>query len=413
MGKNAEICIKKSINLYEEKKLIELRKEVNKLYFQYDLKKTQIMEKEGVSKPFVIKWTKFPGQDFERDTRGWEKGKNRIYTSMIDEKILTLHKQLTEDTKNYFTGSTAIHQEWLRQYPEDQVPSIRTIGRVRKRLGLTQTRKGRSKGAAAYLCYPEHTIYNELAGRVLEADFIGRKYIKERTEPINFIGFSFKKAPKLRYYKRIDAQNSKCFIEQCKVFFDKFEKPDYIKVDNGLAFIGSASGKRNISSTMFFLLENQVIPIFSVPRKPFTQASIEGNNSVFSRFFWNKTEFKSLDQVDEQLEWFNKSSLKYTEYKKPNSNKSVKENFIPKVLFIRQVKQGKKDGYIDVLNENISIDKSLINYYILAEWNLKNQNLNIYFEKENQSKLISIFSFKINEYSLKKINQKGKRLFGT
>lgn len=384
---------------------------MNKLYFQYDLKKTQIIEKERVSKPFVTKWTESPDQDFERDNRGWEKGKGRIYDTSVKEMVLALHKQLSENPKNYFTGSTAIYQEWIQQYPDDLVPSIRTIGRIRKSIGLTQTRRGRSKGAAAYLCYPEHTIYNELAGRVLESDFIGKKYISGRTEPINFIGFSFKKTPRLRYYKRIDAQTSDCFIEQSKAFFDKFEKPGYIKVDNGLAFIGSASGKRNISSTMMFLLENKVIPIFSVPRKPFTQASIEGNNSVFARFFWNRSEFKSLDQIDEQLEWFNKSSLKYTGYKKLNSEKPDKENFTPKVLFIRQVKQVNKNGYIDVLNEKLPIDKSLINYYVLAEWNLKSQYLNIYFEKEKQSKLISKFSFEINKYSSKKINKKGKRLF--
>lgn len=81
-------------------------------------------------------------------------------------------------------------------------------------------------------------------------------------------------------------------------------------------------------------------------------------------------------------------------------------------MFIRQVKQGSKNGYIDVLNEKLPIDKFLINYYVLVEWNLKSQYLNIYFEKEKQSKLVYQFSFEINKYSRKKINKKGKRLFG-
>ena len=57
-----------------KKKIIELRKKVNKLYFQYDLKKAQIIEKERVSKPFVTKWTKSPDQDVSIDKRGWIKG---------------------------------------------------------------------------------------------------------------------------------------------------------------------------------------------------------------------------------------------------------------------------------------------------------------------------------------------------
>ena len=32
-------------------------------------------------------------------------------------------------------------------------------------------------GEVKYLCYPEHTDYAALGARVLEADFIGRKYL--------------------------------------------------------------------------------------------------------------------------------------------------------------------------------------------------------------------------------------------
>ncbi len=110
------------------------------------------------------------------------------------------------------------------------------------------------------------------------------------------------------------AQTADEFIKYTGLFFEEFEKPDFMKLDNSLAAIGSASGKRNASKAMRFLLENQVIPIFAVPRKPFFQASIEGNNSVFARKFWNRTDFKSLQEVDKKLAWFNLSSQKYLRY---------------------------------------------------------------------------------------------------
>lgn len=141
--------------------------------------------------------------------------------------------------------------------------------------------KGRNKGAARYLCYPEYALYHLFGGRVAEADFIGMKYIFGRTEPLNFIGFSFKKEPKLRYFQRISGQTAQEFKKACGSFFKKFEKPDFVKVDNCLATIRSASGRRNISQVMYFLLENQVIPIFAVPRKPFSQASIAAVNFSF------------------------------------------------------------------------------------------------------------------------------------
>jgi len=397
---------------HEEKKLIDLRKKVNELYFTYGHKKAFIMKKEGVSKPFVIRWTQSPTQDFSDDNRGWPKGKLRIYSKDTINRIQKIYNRLKEDPHSYYTGATAIVQEWRLEHPDESVPSLRTVGRIMKELGLTQPRKGRHKGAAAYLCYPEHTIYSGLGGRVLEADFVGRKYIQERTAPISFIGFSFKKEPRIRYYERIDSETSMQFIEKAGRFFNKFEKPDFVKVDNALAMIGSASGKRNISSTMLFLLNHHVIPIFAVPRKPFSQASIEGNNSVFSRFFWNKHVFTSLEDIDQKLEWFNQSSLKYTGYNTAERKQiNTNSDFCPEVIFIRQVGEDNGSGYIDVLNEKLPLNQEYINYFVLARWSLQEQKLRIYFEKEQESILIDEFRFLINQNSLRKINLKGKLSF--
>ncbi|MBC8385279.1 MAG: hypothetical protein H8E57_07150 [Candidatus Cloacimonetes bacterium] len=175
-----------------------------------------------------------------------------------------------------------------------------------------------------------------------------------------------------------------------------------IKLDNALAFIGSASGKRNISRSMSFLLKKNIIPVFAVPRKPYTQASIEGNNSVFSKKFWNRFDFKSLKEIDDKLELFNQSSQRYTGYKR-SDKKHHNKNFIPKIYFIRQIKEISNDekfeAFIDVLNVKLAMPKSLVNYYVLSEWNLKQETLNIYFEKEKKQKLISKIDFKINNNS--------------
>ncbi len=396
----------------EEKKSIEIRKKVNELYFAYGHTKSLIMKREGVSKPFVIRWTQSPDQDFSDDCRGWPKGKSRLYSAETVDRIRKIFTQLEEDPRSFYTGATAVLQEWRRGYSEAPAPSLRTVGRIMKELGLTQVRKGRNKGAAAYLCYPEYTIYTGLGGRVLEADFVGHKYIHRRTAPVNFIGFSFKKEPRLRYYKRIESQTSKHFIEQIGLFFSKFEKPEYIKVDNALAMIGSASGKRNISSAMLFLLNHHVVPIFAVPRKPFSQASIEGNNSVFSRLFWNKHEFSSLEEIDQKLGWFNESSLRYTNYIYPEKTTNIpNSNFLPEVMFIRQVRETNGAGYIDVLNEQLPINQDYINYFILARWSLREQKLRVFFERNKESILIDEFPFLINRNSLKKMKAKGKLSF--
>ena len=380
---------------------------VNELYFNHKISKSKIAHEMKVSRNFVSRWTQSSNQNFTSDNRGWEKGKSRKWDSEIKEKIKSIRLYLENDSFEFYHGATAIQQEWRRRYSGDVIPPLRTIGKYLSELGLAKRRKEKHKGAAKYLCYPEHTIYNQIGDRLAEVDFIGKKYIHGSSEPLNFIGFSFKKEPRLRYYKRIKGQTTDSFITETDKFFGLFEKPDVIKLDNGLAFIGSASGKRNISRSMNYLLKNKVIPVFAVPRKPFTQASIEGNNSVFSKKFWNRFDFKTLKEIDDKLELFNLSSQRYTGYIGPKKNHQ-KRNFTPKVYFIRQVKEvseNKKIGaYINVLNVKIPMPKSLVNYYVLSEWNLKKETLNIYFEKDKTQKLIRKIDFKINKRSKDKFD---------
>lgn len=390
----------------DEKKSIRERERVNRFYFYQQISKRSIAKMEGVSRGFVGKWTQSSDQDLTKDERGWPKDKRRKWDKATERKIKEIRKDLENDPQQFYMGATAVEQGWRKRYPDTSPPPLRTIGQIMSDLGLAKRHKrGRNKGAAKYLCYPEHTIYTLLGGRVSEVDFLGEKYITGRSEPLNFIGFSFKKEPKLRYFRQVSGQTADDFIEQTEDFFKRFEKPDFIKVDNCAATIGSVSGKRNISRVMKFLLEYQVIPIFAVPKRPFTQASIEGNNSVFSRKFWNMVKFKSVEEVDKKLEWFNKSSQEYTGYQPPKRKYRKKEGFIPKVYFNRQVREdeeGDNKGFIDVLHEKLHFPKSYINYFVLAEWNLKEEQLYIRFEKDERSEIIKKVCFKINQRSKKK-----------
>ena len=361
-----------------------------------------------VSKGFVNRWTRSAEQDCSVDDRGWPLGQRRSSGEQTRERVLALHQKLESDPHQFYTGATAIAQEWRREYGSDSVPSLRTIGRIQAALGLSnKRRKGRSRGAARYLCYPEHTIYEHLGGRLLEADFIGKKFIAGSGDPLHFIAFSFKKEAKLRHFQRVEAETATVAIREYGAFFSKFEKPDYLKIDNCAATIGSASGKRSLSRVVCFLLHNQVIPIFAVPRKPFSQASIEGNNSVFARNFWNRRSFASTDDIDEQLGWFNTASETYTGYFRPQTPAAEKKNFVPKVYFIRQVADIEGKASINVLNEKISLPLSYTNYFVLAEWNLRDEALTIYFEKDLKPRPIKRMKFIVNPNSTKFSDQPG------
>jgi hypothetical protein len=238
---------------------------------------------------------------------------------------------------------------------------------------------------------------------------VGQKYLTGRTEPLNFMAFSFQKDPRLRYFQRVSAQTAESFIDQTRRFFHRLERPDFIKVDNCLATIGSASAKRAVSQSMKFLLESCVIPIFAVPRKPFSQASVEGNNSVFSRKFWNRIEFKSLPEVDQRLEWFNQASPRYTDYRpRHDRSQQPQPGFVPKVYFLRPVKEEnapRGQAFIEVLNEKVFLPSRYIHDFVLAEWDLQREQLLIHFQADQQPQVIKKLSFKIKEGSKQRIQK--------
>lgn len=398
----AVLCFhRESVDRYEEKNIIEQRQRVHRLFYQNGLSKTAIARRERVGKKFVMRWTQSEDQDLTADARGWPKGVARSWDQATEKRIVSLHRQICRDPHEFFSGATAIAQRYRQKYAS-QPPSLRTIGRILKAHGLSAPRrKSRVKGAAAYLCYPEHTVYQTLGARLLEVDFIGRKFIAGQSVPVNFLGFAFKKAPRLRYFTRVAAQTADTVIAGCRRFFTEIERPDLVKVDNCAATIGSASGKRSLSKFMHAMLLQQVIPVFSVPRKPFSQASIEGNNSVFARKFWNTRTFTSLRQIDRHLVWFNASSRSYSGYTPPKKPRRLSKSFQPKVYFIRQVHEQAETGrgVIDVLNEEITLPKSYIQYFVLAEWDIRAAQLIIWFEKEQTAKHVKTVSFALNPNS--------------
>jgi hypothetical protein len=385
-----------------QKNAIEQRRRVHRLYFDDGYSKAEIARRLGLSKAFVVRWTESPTQDLAVDSRGWRRGQARRWDETTRRRIAGVHAALVSDPREFFIGATAIQHRYRQRYPDDPLPPLRTIGRWLKELGLSEPRqRPRAKGAARYLCYPEHTVYHTLGRRVLEVDFL-RRHLTGRSAPLNFLGFSFKLVPKLRYFRRVQAESSATLIDSCEDFFHRFETPDVLKIDNTSVAIGTGSGKRCVSRFVHDLLNQHITPVFSVPRRPFSQASIEGNNSVFARKFWNTQTFTSVADVDHRLNWFNECSLNYTGYTPSAPAPGRPQPFVPRIYFMRQVREHPEhpaQGCIDILNELVDLPADYIQYFLLAEWNLRTERLHVHLERDNHAKRIKSQSFKLNPNS--------------
>jgi hypothetical protein len=343
-------------------------------------------------------------QDLSLDMRGWKKGKSRSYSQRDEERILRIHRELDTDPLEHFSGASAILQRYQKLYPKARRVSLRFIGRTLAKHGLSAKPKVRRKGVSRYLHYPETTI-NGLGKSLLEIDFIGKKFITGRTEPVNFIAFSLRFPRKLKHFERINSETGDEVIKHCQKFFERFEKPQVVKLDNGFAFAGSSSWPRVLSKVILFLLSVKIIPVFTAPRKPWNQASIEGANSIFSRKFWHRFEFRTLSQIDEQLVHFNRSYQRYTGYKKPKRLEPRPRRFVPKVYFIRKVYEHPrtKRGYIDILKEHVLLPKTYINMFVLAEWNLKSEQLTVCYENNLKAEKIKKLPFALNPVTKQKV----------
>jgi hypothetical protein len=327
-----------------------------------------------------------------------------MYTKKEEQKIVRIHQKLDQNSKMYFSGASAIQQEYRKLFPNAKVPSLRFIGRTLAKYGLSKSPKVRRKGVSRYLHYPA-TLIDHLGESLVEVDFIGKKFILGRTEPVHFIAFSLKKPRKLKYFQRIESETTGEVINHCQLFFKRYEKPSVVKLDNGFAFAGAGPQPRTLTSVVLFLLKEKIIPVFTAPRKPWNQASVEGANSVFSRKFWARFRFQSLSEVDDRLEEFNDAYESYLQYEKPHQRTRTKEKFTPQVYFIRKVYEHPESqrGYIDVVKEQVFLPTAYIGLFVLAEWNLRKEKLTVYFEKDNEPVTVIKQNFFLNQMTKKKV----------
>jgi len=203
-------------------------------------------------------------------------------------------------------------------------------------------------------------------------------------------------------------------MTQLEEFITKFERPYAVKMDNDFVFFGPSSKERFLSKVVLFLLLHNIIPIFTAPRKPWNQASIEGANSIFSRKFWNRCHFEAVSEIDRHLADFNLDYQRYLNYQRPDNPKE-NEKFSYCVYFIRKVYQepDSTQGYIQIGSKRIILDPSYINLFTISKWDLEKEILYTYIQRERaivSSKIPSFYlqlvkkiSFEINKASDKKV----------
>ncbi len=304
--------------------------------------------------------------------------------------------------------------DYATQYPVDDQPSLWFIKEIIRKAGL-QTKKPKQKksGGSEYLLYPAQCIRN--LGYVHQSsDFIGKKYIAGRSEPVNIFSSSYYSPFKLYQIKRILAEKSVYVIEQWKEQWHIYPMPNVERLDNGLQFRGSGSGKRALGMVLRVLLNLNIIPLFGSPSKPWTNPHIEGHNRVFNEKVWSTNWFTDLSQIDTECNRFNAESLEYFHFKYGpmifNGNfrylerdQSIRTDVLEskkhkKIYFTRFVEsfETHAPGHITVMNEAITLPEKYTHQFVFVEWDLGKEQVNIYSEFEKVITHIRSVRFRLN-----------------
>ncbi len=303
---------------------------------------------------------------------------------------------------------------YAQQNPKSDWPKTWYIDKVIREAKL-QTRKPKAKirGGSKYLLYPIQGIRN-LGCIQQSADFIGKKYISGRSEPVNIFSSSYYFPFKLYQIKRILAEKATYAIEQLKEQWLQYPIPNLFRMDNGLQFRGTGSGKRCLGMFLRFLLNLNVTPLFGSPSKPWTNPHVEGHNRVFNEKVWSNNFFTSLEQIDRECERFNQESLELFKFRYSNlifngNFRYLEKNQVivtdqllskknKKICFIRFVEScdEAKKATIIILNALIALPEKYNHQFVFVEWDIEKELLLIYSEFEKQITLIKQIRFRLN-----------------
>ena len=374
----------------------------------------------GRSKGWLYKWVGRYNNAKRGGKRKWFQEHSRAAKNVhgktnpiIEKLVINVRKSLvggnTDETKYRYIGPDEI-QFWMDElgHSEDEIPSTPTISRIIKRNKLlVQKRKRyvRCKSKKRYTLLDPMKI-NEIH----QIDFVGPRYIRGygAISSLNMIDVVGNEVSLQQYVSRV----MNYVLEFLLDHWANNAIPEYLQMDNGAYFIGDLKHQRHFSRVVRLCLYFGVEPVFIAPRKPWMNGSIENFNKEFGEKLWEREEFKDLNHIrkeSEILQMRHNKSQKWKNRKKtletipirriPNDFK-IDVNNLPliegKVHFIREVR---KDGMINVLNEDFDVDKSLAHEYIWATVDTKKEQLKIYHreQKADKARIVKMHEYKINE----------------
>jgi putative transposase len=351
---------------------IILRKQAVELYLN-GVSISDIVQKLGRSRQWVHKWisrhrTKGGSDWFLSESTSPKQVHNR--TPQKEEELVVNVRKTLEGRTYSQTGALSIMYEIERMGLKS--PSIPTINRILKRYDLISCSSVKQRKGIEYPNF--FTLVQQM-------DLVGPKYLTggSRFYFQNFIDTENHHAGVYPIRDKRSVSIAKSMVH----FWTTYGIPDYLQMDNELAYRGSNRYPRSFGIVIRLALSQGVTPIFIPPAEPWRNGIIEKFNSNLIKYFFSAQRFTSFEDLEEKAPEFSDFHNQHHRYstqgsKYPNQIKSIcqehklgpinLEDPIPlvdgSVIFIRFIRSDRK---LTILGTSFTVNPELVYTYVIAE----------------------------------------------
>lgn len=211
----------------------------------------------------------------------------------IEDLVLCLRRELAEASDLGACGAKAIHQA-LRERGLREIPSVRTIGRIRERRGALDGHKRVRRPPP-----PRGWYLPEVAARRVELDsfdIVEGLVIKNGPQVEVFNGVSLH-GGLVASWPMVAPVTAKAVVEALIEHWRAHGLPGYAQFDNDTIFQGTHTHPDIIGRVMRLCLSLGVIPVFVPPREMGFQAMIESYNGQWQAKVWTRFTHGSLEEL--------------------------------------------------------------------------------------------------------------------
>ncbi len=270
----------------------QLRKRAIELY-NNTINITEICKILNCSRRWFYKWLK----RYQNNKEGWFIEKSRK-PKTCKKKVDSNIEQLILETRNQLMltpfmqyGPQAIFYHLKMKNMES--PPVWSIARILKRNNVAHKKETYiPKGKK----YPYEYLFSQ------QMDLVGPRYLysKRRFYFLNIICCDTHYA----YISTLENQNSTNVCNGLIQFWKVAGIPDFLQMDNDLAFWGSLNKPTALGKVIRLCLLNKVVPVFIPIKEPWRNGIIEHFNNTMQSAILNSARFETLEQIQDAAEQF-------------------------------------------------------------------------------------------------------------